>query len=116
MRAAAFDRYVRIESPVRTLDPEYGTETLSWIPVSDAWAEVQDVLPSKAESIASGIDVSRRPARVRMRYRTDVTNMMRIIDLSRDNRILEIMTHPAEMGRREGIEFMVQEFSIRGDA
>ena len=101
---------------MKTPDPEYGTEVLSWALVESAWAEVRDILPSKGESIAGGFDVGKRPARVRMRYRTDIDNTMRLVDPERNGRIMEIITLPAELGRREAIEFMVQEFTTRGDA
>lgn len=117
MPAGKLSRLVRVEKRVDTIDPEYGTTTTAWAAVSPmSRANVQDVLPSKGESIANGIDVSRRPARVRMRWRTDIDATMRIIFLDRDNRIMEILTEPAEMGNREAIEFMVAEYSVRGDA
>lgn len=117
MPAGKFNRIVRVERPVAVVDPEYGTTITSWVPVSEfSRANVQDVLPSKGESAANGIDVSRRPARVRMRWRTDIDARMRLVFLDRENRIMEIVTEPAEFGDREAIEFMVVEYSVRGDA
>ena len=116
MYAAKLDRYLRIERPVVTGDGEYGPVVLSWVLVEEAWAEVRDILPSKGEAIAGGFDVAKRPARVRMRYRTDIDNTMRLVDPERNGRIMEVITLPAELGRREAIEFMVQEYTTRGDA
>lgn len=117
MPAGKFNRVLRVEKRVDVIDSEYGTTTVSWQAVSPrSWANVQDVLPSRGETLANGIDVSRRPARVRMRWRTDIDATMRIVFLDRENRIMEILTEPAEMGNREGIEFMAAEYSARGDA
>ena len=116
--AGKFDRVILVERRVDKIDPQYGTTTTAWEALSGpVRANVQDVLPSRsAETSANGIDVTRRPARVRMRWRTDIDSTMRIIYVDRDNRIMEILTQPAELGRREAIEFMVAEFSARGDA
>lgn len=117
MPAGKFNRIVRVEKRVETVDPEYGTTTTSWAALSPMCrANIQDVLPSKGESLANGIDVSRSPARVRMRWRTDIDATMRMIYLDRSNRVMELLTEPAELGNREAIEFMVAEYSARGDA
>ena len=65
MPAGKLNRVVRVEKRVDEVDPEYGTTTTSWRAVTPtSRANVQDVLPSRGETLANGIDVSRAPARV----------------------------------------------------
>ncbi|SEQ60411.1 Phage head-tail joining protein [Sphingobium sp. YR768] len=56
--------------------------------------------------------MSARPARVRMRFREDITPDMRFIFGSR---IMQIVSGPAELGRREALEFMVEEYRPAGN-
>jgi head-tail adaptor len=79
-------------------------------------AEVQDILPSKAEGIDSdAINTARRPARIRMWRRDGISSDMRILVLSPEDavtRTLRIIAGPAFVGRRrEGIELMAEEVS-----
>jgi len=76
-------------------------------------AHVQDVLPSKAERFADQIVIANRPARVRIRYRTDLNSSMRVIY---GDRTMEIISGPSEIGRHEWLELVCQEFSTAGDA
>lgn len=102
------------------VDPEKGTVSPQWVAVTTVWAQVQDVLPSRGESQADGVRLSQRPARVRIRWRADLarieTGAMRIVQTDRENRMLKIVAGPAEIGRREALEFMAEEFSTSGDA
>ncbi len=111
IEAGTLDRRIRIEKPVsdEALD---GAGSGSWQLVAEAWASVQDMLPSRGEKIADGISVTSRPARVRMRYRTDVTSGMRFVS---GERVMQIVAGPAELGRRDGVEFMVEEYSPAGN-
>lgn len=111
--AGMFDRRVTIEKRQTTKDPNYGTSVVSWVTHGKAWAQVRDVLPSKGESVDDNVNLRRRPARIRMRFREDITSDMRIVHRGR---ALEIVSGPVELGRREAIELMVQEFSTSGDA
>lgn len=106
------DRFLTIERPVpdTALD---GAGSGTWEPVAEVWASVQDALPSRAERLADGINVAARPARVRMHYRDDVDSSMRFV---LDGRIMQIVSGPAELGRREGLEFMVEDYSLAGNA
>jgi head-tail adaptor len=80
--------------------------------VVTVWASVKDALPSRAEKLADGINMAARPARVRMRFRDDVTPDMRFV---MGSRIMQIVSGPAELGRREALEFMVEEYSPAGN-
>ena len=57
-----------------------------------------------------------------MRFRDGVTTAMRFVLLRWDgsvwvsaDRIMQIVSGPAVLGRREGIEFMVEDYSAGGD-
>lgn len=111
MKAGDLDRRVTILAQVVTKDPTYGTDVATWEPQVTVWAQVRDTLPSRADRVSDDIVLSRRPARVRMRYRTDVTQANRI---EIDGRQMKIVSGPAELGRRDGIEIMVEQLSTEG--
>lgn len=106
------DRRVRIERSVAD-DAFDGAGSGAWEPVATVWASVVDALPSRGERLAEGMNMAARPARVRMRYRTDVTGDMRFVT---GDRVMQIISGPAELGRREALEFMVEEYRPAGNA
>jgi hypothetical protein len=121
--AGSYDRRVRFERKGDVSDPDYGGQSGSanWVPVAgleEVWVAIQDVLPSRAEVIAQGLEQSYQPSRVRMRWVDIPINAeMRLIDIDRGDRILEVVTEAAEYGgRRQELEFMVNRFVMRGDA
>jgi head-tail adaptor len=118
------DRQITIQRKVPDPAPDAaGSET--WATVeAGVWAQVQDMLPSRGERLADGIEVASRPARVRMRYREDVAPSMRFVMAAPPlaivagpplPRIMQIVAGPAELGRREGLEFMVEDYSSAGN-
>ena len=112
MLIGALDRQVTIEHKVSTPDPDYGTEVITWTKLATVWANVQDALPSTAESVVQGLAVSKRQTRIRMRYRTDIDSSMRVIVHGPVDRLMQIVGGPAEIGQRlEGIEIMCEQFS-----
>lgn len=110
--ASRYRHRLRIERPIagQAFD-DAGSGT--WALVNNAAAEVKDMLPSRSERLAGGINASARPARVRMRYRTDITSDMRFV---MGDRIMQIVAGPAEVGNREETEFMVEDYSSAGNA
>lgn len=113
MKAGDFDRKVKILSEVEVTDETYGSAVTSdWVEVATVWAQVQDVLPSRAGRMAEGINIDRRPTRIRMRYRTDISMANRI---ELEGRQMRIIAGPAEIGRREGIELIAEHLSTEGD-
>jgi head-tail adaptor len=102
---------IRIEQPVPD-DSLDGAGSGSWKLVAEVWASVTDALPSRGERLAEGINVATRPARVRMRFRTDVTAAMRFV---LDGRVMQIVAGPAEIGWKDGLEFMVEEYGSAGN-
>jgi SPP1 family predicted phage head-tail adaptor len=111
MKLGKLNRLITILERQVTKDPVYNTEIVEWVVLTTAYAEVQDMLPSRAERIAEGINIARRPARVRMRWRPDIDSTMRI---SVDGREMRIVAGPIELGRRGGLELMVEELSTEG--
>lgn len=98
----------RIEQKTVTQDIEYGTDAIVWSLVAVVWCEVQDVLPSRAESQDRNIDLSRNPARWRARHRTDIDSSMRIII---DGTIYQIISGPASINNKMSIECMIERHS-----
>lgn len=122
--AGELDKRIRIERPVAN-NSFKGAGSGTWELVADGvWAGIRDMLPSRGEKLADGINVTTRPARVRMRYREDVTTAMRfvlgatvtndVVDYSRA-RIMQVIAGPAEIGTRDGVEFMVEEYRPAGN-
>jgi head-tail adaptor len=114
------DSLIRIERP-KANDAFDSAGSAEWEALPDGeqvWASVHDMLPSRGEKIASGINVAARPARVRMDYRDDVTAAMRFVDITDgvDGRVMQIISGPAKIGRREGVEFMVEDYSSAGNS
>lgn len=124
MKAGILDRRVRIERPVASGAFD-GAGSGEWELVATVWANVQDALPSRGEKLAQGLNVATRPARVRIRYRDGITPAMRFVlgatvsagavDYS-GARIMQIVAGPAELGRRDGMEFMVEDYSSAGNS
>lgn len=115
--AGDFDCRIRIERPIAD-DSLDGAGSGEWQTVADkVWCQIVDVLPSRGERVANGIDITARPSRVRMYYRADVTGDMRFVDVSEgsDGRIMQIVSGPAKIGRRWQLEFMVEEYAPAGN-
>lgn len=119
MMAGKFNREVEIQSKGEGQDDDYGTSDGEWEPFTTVWAEVKDVLPSRSETIGEGVELARRPCRVRMHFRDDITSKMRLLvkgvpAYGLPERTLLITAGPAEIGFREGIEFMAEELTTKG--
>jgi SPP1 family predicted phage head-tail adaptor len=100
-----------VERRIVTQDPTYGTSVEAWVVHKRLRGEVQDLLPSRGEQIADGVDIGNRPCRVRLRYRSDITSDMRLIIGART---LRIVTMPAEIHRGRDIELVAEELTTEG--
>jgi head-tail adaptor len=109
--AKDLDREIQFEQKVRPAGKgKAGQET--WQPVGGiAWAQVRDALPSRSENTEDGLPIATRRARVRLRYRDDITPDMRILYGART---MQIIAGPVELGRREGLELMAEDYSTAG--
>lgn len=101
-----------IERPVAD-DSFTGAGSGTWVRVAEVAAEVQDVLPSRGERLADGINVATRPARVIIRPREGLTSAMRFV---MGGRIMQIVAGPARNERLGALEFMVEDYSSAGNA
>lgn len=108
-----FDTLASIERPVANSALD-GAGSGSWALVDDeVWIGIRDVPPSRGEKLASGINMTTRPARIRMRWREDITADMRFVVDGRGP--LNIIAGPATLGRRQWMEFMVEEYRPAGN-
>ena len=98
----------RIEQRSTTQDSTYGTLTTSWTLLAVVWCQLQDVLPSRSEAVKNGMQVSANQTRFRCRWRSDIDSSMR---LTVDGIIYQIVGGPAELGKREFIECMLERYS-----
>jgi len=121
--AGKLDRQISIERKQTTQDPVFGTEIVSWVPlVAQAgsptiaerfWAEVQDVMPSRAEVVQQGLTVARNQTRIRMRWRDDIDSSMRVTVHGDTDTVYNIVGGPAEIDGRKGlIEIVCEKFSV----
>lgn len=106
-----YDRFIRIETKTVTQDPDFGSDIETWATHLECWASVQDVTTGRQESTKTDLRLLTRPCKIETRYNSSITSDMRVILLDRDNRMLQIVTAPAELGRREAIEFMAEAYS-----
>jgi head-tail adaptor len=114
-KASRYNRQIQIQRPVTDGDFDSAGSD-NWADVGkQIWASVVDALPSRGESLADGINVATRPAKVRMRFRTDVTASMRFVMTKPVPRVMQIIAGPAEVGVRDEVEFMVEEYSPAGN-
>jgi head-tail adaptor len=116
MEAGRFDRKIQIL--VRggaAQDTRYGTATEDWGVLATVWAEIKDVLPSRADRVAKDISIDRRPSRIRMHWRDDVTQANRIRIGGDDGEEMRIIAGPAMIGRRQTLELMVEALSTEGE-
>lgn len=116
MKAGDLDRRITLMKLGVVDDPVYGPQPGDWtvfgrprIP-----AQRRDDLPSNTESVQNGLRMTNSPARVRIRYMRGVTSDMRVIMHDEEDREYEISSTPAEIGRREWLEFTIQEYSSNG--
>ncbi len=105
------DRRITIERRTVTKDATYGSAVTTWTEVARVWAEVRDALPSRAESVQTDAAQSVRQARIRIRYREGLDASMRV---RYGQRILQIVGGPSEIGRKQFLEMMVEEYSTAG--
>lgn len=112
MNLGKLDRYIRIEQKTVTNDPDFGSEVITWTTYKECWASVQDILANNQESTKTDLRLSTRPCKIVMHYDNGIDATMRIVMLDRDNRLLQITSVPAEIGRRHGLELMAEEYSV----
>lgn len=125
--AGELNRAVRIDRKAVSGDAEYvapdsqfGTENVRWTPLvmlpgspsvaATLWAQIQDALPSRSESVLQGIALARNQSRIRLRWLDGVDSSMRVVDLVSGD-VYQIIGGPAMLGRREFLELMCERIS-----
>lgn len=110
-QAGRLNSRIAIQSKQEVDDPIYGPQPADWATVATVWANVQDALPSKSESVIEGAVVSYNRTRIRIRYRKGIDATMRIVEQGGLERVWHIVGGPAVLGNREGIEVLCEEYS-----
>lgn len=102
------DRRIRIESRTITKGT-HGAPVETWAVVDTVWAELRDVAPSRSEAVKLGMKVATRQTRCRIRYRAGLDSSMRVVW---DGANYGIVGGPAEIGRREYLELVLERTSV----
>ena len=101
---------ITIERPIAD-DSFDGSGSGNWEVVALVRANVEDILPSRAERIDGGINLASRPANVLIRYRPGIDAGMRFV---MGNRVMEIIAGPAMTHCRRWLQFRVEDHSTAG--
>ena len=120
--AGTLTRLITVERQQVVQDANYGSQVVTWVPLAVLpgsppvaerfWAEVQDVLPSRSESVMQGLAVARNQTRVRIRWRNDIDSSMRITVHGDTDVVYQIVGGPAEIrGRRRMLEMICEKYS-----
>lgn len=112
MRAGELDRRITLLKPGTVDDPLYGPQPGGWVPFAERIpARKWDDKPGDTEEVAGGLRLSNRPATVRTRYMRGVTSDMQLILHGDTDELYEITSTPAEIGRREWLEFTIRAYT-----
>ncbi len=112
MQIGNLDSYIRIERKQVTNDANYGSEQISWVKYYEGWAKLTEITPKMQEETTESARILKRPCKMVIRYITGVNATMRVVLLDRSNRIMQIVSDASEIGRKEGLEFMLEEYSV----
>jgi SPP1 family predicted phage head-tail adaptor len=100
MRAGKIDRLVVLQTKSVTRNA-VNEEVVDWNTLATVWAERRDLRGREyfqAQQVNAEIS-----AVFRIRYRTDVTATMRLVE---SGKAYELVAPPVEIGRREGLDLM----------
>lgn len=114
MQIGKLDKFVRIEQKSVTKDPDYGSDVVAWATYKECWAQITDITTRSQESTNSDLRLLKRPCKVVVRYDDGIDSTMRVVMLDRSDRVLQIISKPAELGRKEAMEFMAEDYSVNG--
>lgn len=108
------DRRISLQVQQSVNDPLYGPQPGGWVTVAARIpAQKVDALPGNQpmESTSPSVRVSTYRSRIRIRYMRGVTADMRVILHEETDEVYEITSPPAEIGRREWLEFTISAYS-----
>lgn len=112
MHSARYDTFVSVEYKGEEQEQVFGTKETDWLRLCQGYAEFQDMLPSRSESVLQGTRLARDQVRVRMAYRSDITREMRIVAHRGTDEVYQIVGGPAMLGRKEAVELVCERFSV----
>lgn len=104
------NRRCRFERAVTTTD-SYGGPVTEWQTFGVYWCNLMDVSPYREETIRNGIQTTKQRTRLRIRYAPNaltITPAFRVVIMRQTEKIYNIVGGPAEIGDRDGIEFMLE--------
>lgn len=101
MMAGKLDRRVLIEAPTFSND-SIGASTTTWATLATVWARVEHL--AGKELYAAKQIIPTADLKITIRYRSDITEKMRV---THDGVVYGIQ-HIAEIGRRDGLAILVQ--------
>lgn len=124
MKQPILNRQITVEVLTDTKDA-YGAPTRTWAPLVPVegsplvgvkfWAEKQDEMPSRSEAYRNNMAVVSNRARIRMRYRSDITAEMRVVVHGDADEVFQIVGPPAAVGgRKQYLELLVEKYSSAG--
>lgn len=109
MNFGLLNRRITVEKATVTRSTATGAEVKTWATLgNEVWAQVIESATASDESMRGSMATYAKPTRVRMRYRSDIDNTMRL-NLG-GSRLVEI-TGVAMIGRQEGLELACREWS-----
>lgn len=103
------DKRITIRYPAITLD-DYGAPVTTWKLLATVWADMQDALPSRSESVTQGVlKQGKDQTRIRVRHIPTLDSSMHV---EHDGVVYNIVGGPAVMGtRKEYQEIMVERYT-----
>lgn len=126
MQSGKLDRQATFQRRTVTgQDPAFGTDIIEWVPIAYLpgsppvaerfWVNLQDVLPSRSESVKQGLASYRDQLRLRMRWRADIDSTLRVIVHYDTDQLFQIVAGPVEVGgRKNTLELMLEKYSTHG--
>lgn len=104
------DRKIRLERPVAAPGATFGAgaDAVTWALVATVWASWLEVAPSRSEAVKAGLQLARQQVRVRIRYLAGLDSSMRVVYGGAAH---NIVGGPAEIGRKEYLEMVVERYS-----
>lgn len=107
MPSLQLDTPVTIEEPIVSKDSS-GAPVTSWYLFAKTFVEWRPVLPSRSEAVRQGLQQARDQVRVRLRYTPGLDPSFRFV---KDGTAYPIVGGPAEIGRREVHECVLERYS-----
>lgn len=131
MNSKRMDRRIQFQVRGGDKDSDFGTpDPQDWGEFHTCWASVEDVLPSKAETLVGEVMLGRSVKRITIRWVRGITQGMRILvpqgsppfgapSSWSDSPVFNIVSGPAEPAwahRRQWLQVIAEEVTTSGEA